>query len=73
MELLFAIIRLKRVRIEFSKPEYRGLGIGAAIIALHFIMQGVALRYTSATNTGWIIAVTPLALSTPLAELKTAA
>ena len=63
LPLLFAVIRFKRIRMEFSKHEYRALALGAAIIALHFIMQAIALNYTSATNTGWIIAVTPLALA----------
>jgi drug/metabolite transporter (DMT)-like permease len=63
LPLLFAVIRFKRIRMEFSKREYRALALGAAIIALHFIMQAIALNYTSATNTGWIIAVTPLALA----------
>jgi drug/metabolite transporter (DMT)-like permease len=60
---LFAVIRFKRIPIEFSKREYRALALGAAICAVHFIMQAIALKYTSATNTGWIIAVSPLALT----------
>lgn len=63
LPLLFAVIRFQRIHIEFSKREYRALAFGSAIIALHFIMQAIALNYTSATNTGWIIAVTPLALT----------
>ena len=63
LPLLFAVIRFKRIHIEFSKREYRVLALGAAVIAVHFIMQAIALKYTSATNTGWIIAVTPLALT----------
>jgi drug/metabolite transporter (DMT)-like permease len=63
LPLLFAILRLKRIPIVFSKREYRPLAAGAAIIAVHFIIQVVALQYTTATNTGWLIAVTPLALT----------
>ncbi len=63
LPVLYAIIRAKRLRIEFNAGEYCSLGIGSAIIALHFLMQAVALNFTSATNTGWIIAVTPLALA----------
>lgn len=61
--LLFAVIRFKRVPFEFSPREYRSLIIGAFIIAVHFLMQAVAINYTTATNTGWIIATTPLALA----------
>jgi drug/metabolite transporter (DMT)-like permease len=63
LPLLFAVIHFKRIGIEFSKREYRALALGAAIVAIHFIMQAIALNYTSATNTGWIIAVTPLAMA----------
>jgi drug/metabolite transporter (DMT)-like permease len=62
LPLLFAVIRFKRVPLEFDKREYRALAFGSAIIAVHFVIQAIALRYTSATNTGWIIAVSPLAL-----------
>ncbi len=37
--------------------------MGALIIALHFLIQAYALNLTSATNTGWIITVTPLVLA----------
>lgn len=63
LPVLFLVIRLKRLRIEFSRREYGSLAVGAVIIGLHFLIQAVALNYTSATNTGWIIAVTPLALA----------
>jgi drug/metabolite transporter (DMT)-like permease len=63
LPLLFAVIRFQRIPIEFSKREYRALAFGSGIIALHFIMQAIALNYTSAINTGWIIGVSPLALT----------
>ena len=36
---------------------------GSAILTLHFLIQITGIKYTSATNTGWIISVTPLALA----------
>src|ERR1043165_10174961 len=63
LPLLLAIIRLKRIPVVFSKREYRALFAGAAIIAFHFIIQVIALQYTTPTNTGWLIAATPLALT----------
>ncbi|MBX2989780.1 MAG: DMT family transporter [Bacteroidetes bacterium] len=63
LPVLFFVIRLKRLRIEFSRREYRPLAVGAVVIGVHFLIQAVALNYTSATNTGWIIAATPLALA----------
>jgi drug/metabolite transporter (DMT)-like permease len=63
LPLLYAVIRAKEIAIEFSEKEYRSLALGAAIIAVHFLLQALALNYTTATNTGWIIAVTPLAMA----------
>ncbi len=63
LPLLYAVIRMKGISMEVAANEYRALGIGAAIIAIHFLLQALALNFTSATNTGWIIAVTPLALA----------
>jgi drug/metabolite transporter (DMT)-like permease len=63
LPLLYAIIRFQRIPIEFTAHEYRSVAIGAFIIGVHFLLQSVALNYTSATNSGWIIAVIPLALA----------
>ncbi len=41
----------------------RGVAAGAVIITAHFLIQITGIRYTSAVNTGWIIAVTPLVLA----------
>lgn len=50
-----------------TRADFRGcrgvLALGSAIFALHCGLQATALRYTTATNTGWIIAVTPLVLA----------
>jgi len=59
LPVLFAIMRIQRVKIEL-----RGYGSpllsAAAIIGLHFIIQITGIKFTSATNTGWIITLTPL-------------
>lgn len=36
---------------------------GAAVFAVHFLIQITGLRFTSATNTGWIIGVSPLVMA----------
>ena len=36
--------------------------IASAVITVHFIIQVIGINYTSATNTGWIISVTPLVM-----------
>ncbi|MBI5474198.1 MAG: DMT family transporter [Ignavibacteriae bacterium] len=63
LPLLFLVIKKKKYEIGFSRTEYRSLAIGSVIIGLHFMLQAVALNYTSATNTGWIIGVSPLAMA----------
>ena len=37
--------------------------IGSALIGIHFFIQITGLQFTTATNTGWIIAVTPVVLA----------
>lgn len=61
--ILYAVIRGRRTRFTFARTDYRPLVFGAFIITVHFLIQAVALNHTTATNTGWIIAVTPLALA----------
>jgi drug/metabolite transporter (DMT)-like permease len=62
LPVLLSFIAVKGVRLGFR--GYRGhIVLGSLIIAVHFFLQITALKYTSATNTGWIIAVTPLVLA----------
>lgn len=63
LPVLFVIIRIKRVRLQFSPRGRKQLLIGSAIITCHFLIQITGLQYTSATNTGWIISVTPLVMA----------
>ena len=62
LPLLFAVSLVKGCRFEFTRKERRSLALGSAIITVHFLIQITGLKYTSATNTGWIIAVTPLVM-----------
>lgn len=63
LPVLFIIIRIKRLPFAFTKPDYRKVLLGAGIITAHFLIQITGLKYTSATNTGWIISVTPLVMA----------
>lgn len=58
-----AIILARRLRFDFTFRQYRTILIGSAIITAHFLIQITGIEYTSATNTGWIISVTPLVLA----------
>ena len=41
----------------------RPLTIGAGIFSVHFLIQTWALEFTTATNSGWIVAITPLTIA----------
>jgi len=47
--------------------SFRGLALpftlGAAVFSTHFLIQTWALEFTTATNSGWIVAVTPLTIA----------
>jgi len=63
LPVLFAIVIGKRIKLNFSPKHRRQVLLGAAIITAHFLIQITGIKYTSATNTGWIIGVTPLVLA----------
>ncbi|MBS4027047.1 MAG: DMT family transporter [Ignavibacteriales bacterium] len=63
LPILYAIIVAKKIPFTFSKEDVKPIAIGAIIIATHFIVQAVGLQFTTATNSSWIIAVTPLAMA----------
>jgi drug/metabolite transporter (DMT)-like permease len=62
LPVLLALIVARGAGFEFRSQRGRVV-LGSLIIAVHFYLQITALKYTSATNTGWIIAVTPLVLA----------
>ncbi|UCD64973.1 MAG: DMT family transporter, partial [Candidatus Zixiibacteriota bacterium] len=63
LPVLYAVVLTKRVKLSFAKNHRWQVLLGAAIITAHFLIQITGIKYTSATNTGWIIAVTPLVLA----------
>jgi drug/metabolite transporter (DMT)-like permease len=60
---LGALLLAKRVPFRFTRADARPLLLGGAILTLHFLVQIAGLVTTTATNTGWIISVSPLALA----------
>jgi len=60
---LLVIAFFKRLRFDFGPKEKRSVMLGSAVITVHFLIQVIGLKHTSATNTGWIIAVTPLVMA----------
>ena len=59
LPVLLVIVFARRIKFDFT-GQRRPLAIGSLIITLHFLIQITGIKYTSATNTGWIIALTPL-------------
>jgi drug/metabolite transporter (DMT)-like permease len=63
LPFLGIVLLLKHVPLRFSRADARPLLVGGAIFTIHFLIQIVGLKTTTATNTGWIISVSPLALA----------
>lgn len=63
LPILALVIYIKKLSLRFSKADLKPIAIGSLILTFHFMIQITGLKYTSATNTGWIISVTPLVLA----------
>jgi drug/metabolite transporter (DMT)-like permease len=60
---LGGVLLVKRVPLRFARADAWPLLLGGAIFTLHVLVQIAGLVTTTATNTGWIISVSPLALA----------
>jgi drug/metabolite transporter (DMT)-like permease len=59
---IYLLLRLRGVSLR--RPKRLGsVLLGSALISAHFLIQISGLQSTSATNTGWIIAITPLVMA----------
>jgi drug/metabolite transporter (DMT)-like permease len=63
LPFLGAVLLAKRVRLRFSREDAAALVGGGAIFTLHFLIQIAGLEITTATNTAWIITITPLVIA----------
>jgi drug/metabolite transporter (DMT)-like permease len=63
LPVMLIVILIKRLKLKFNLRQWRRVMIGSAVLTVHFLIQITGIKYTSATNTGWIISVTPLALA----------
>lgn len=61
--ILLAVVFAKKIKFKFERRDKVAILLGSAIITVHFLIQITGLKYTSATNTGWIISITPLILA----------
>lgn len=63
LPVMGAVIAARRIRFEFAPRERITLLAASVVITVHFLIQVIGLKYTSATNTGWIIAIFPLVMA----------
>ena len=63
LPFLGGLLLLKGVPWRFSRQDIRPLCAGGAMFTLHFLVQISGLLTTTATNSAWIIGVSPLALA----------
>jgi drug/metabolite transporter (DMT)-like permease len=62
LPVMGAVLLLRRLPID-PRKRWRPILAGGVILAVHYLIQITGIRYTSATNSGWIIAVTPLVMA----------
>ncbi len=60
---LGALLVARRVALRLDRADIAPVLLGGALITIHFLVQITGLRTTTATNTAWIITVTPLVLA----------
>lgn len=63
LPILAVIVAAKKLSLRFTPREQFSLLLGSIVITAHFLIQITGLKTTTATNTGWIISVTPLVLA----------
>jgi len=63
LPVLLVILAVRRTPFELSRADWVPIGAAGGMFGFHFVLQLTGLRGTTATNTGWIIAFTPLTLA----------
>jgi drug/metabolite transporter (DMT)-like permease len=58
--VLYLILRLKKIRVTARRSDIIVIVPASIILGGHFIIQALGLVYTTATNTAWLIATTPV-------------
>ncbi len=63
LPIMGAVILIKRRPIRIPRGDFPWFLAAAAAITAHFLVQIIGMQYTTATNTGWLISVTPLVMA----------
>ncbi len=61
--ILGAIILAKRVKFNYTRSDWTVVVVAGAILTVHFGVQIGCLVFTTATNSSWIIAITPATIA----------
>lgn len=61
--VLVAIVAVRRQTLKVERRHIKLVALASLIITAHFLIQITGLQTTSATNTGWLISVTPLTIA----------
>jgi drug/metabolite transporter (DMT)-like permease len=64
LPFLVLVLLGTRVPLRFEREDIGPLLVAGAILTAHYLIQIAGLVTTTATNSGWIIAVSPLVLAT---------
>ncbi len=62
LPFLGCVLAARRAPVRFKRADAGPLLVGGSIFTLHFLIQIAGIETTTATNTGWIVSVAPLAL-----------
>jgi drug/metabolite transporter (DMT)-like permease len=63
LPLLWIIMRSRGYKLQMAKEHRVMAWVSAAIFGIHFLLQTMGLMYTSATNSAWIVAISPLVMA----------
>jgi len=61
--VLALVLRIRGIPLGFTREDVRPLLLGGGVLTVHFLIQIAGIVFTTATNTGWIISASPLAIA----------
>jgi drug/metabolite transporter (DMT)-like permease len=63
LPLLWVIMRARGHKLRIAREHRLIVWASAGLFGFHFLLQTMGLMYTSATNSAWIVAVSPLVMA----------
>lgn len=68
LPVLLILLVARRASLSVGR-NWKAIILAAIVIGAHFIIQITGIKYTTATNTGWIISLTPLVVTVMAAAI----